>query len=341
MPQRIKWYKTSVSIGTLRQLTKRSNIRGLLQTIGHLVLLMATGTTAALFYYHSRILPALTITMIHGIIWSFLLNGFHELSHSTVFSSKSLNLFFLKLFSFLSWNNYLFFQASHREHHAYTLHPPDDLEVLLPIKLTVGDFLLRAIINPVGLVETIVGVARVALGKVSGDVPTGLGSASRDWMDHLFSEEKVEERRQLIRWARITLLGHTAIVGVSIWTGLWFLPLLITAAPFYGSWLLYLMNNTQHFGLMDNVPDFRRNSRTIILGPVLRFLYWNMNYHVEHHMYAAVPCYNLPALHEAIRHDTPEPIKGLIGTWKQIRHIQRRQREDPGYQYDALSQEKV
>eukprot|EP00493_Phyllostaurus_siculus_P012731 UN12918 len=28
--------------------------------------------------------------------------------------------------------------------------------------------------------------------------------------------------------------------------------------------------------------------------------YWYMNFHIEHHMYANVPCYNLPALHEAI-----------------------------------------
>ena len=32
-----------------------------------------------------------------------------------------------------------------------------------------------------------------------------------------------------------------------------------------------------------------------------QFFYWNMNYHVEHHMYAAVPYYNLPKLRKAIR----------------------------------------
>ena len=38
---------------------------------------------------------------------------------------------------------------------------------------------------------------------------------------------------------------------------------------------------------------------------VVRFLYWHMNYHIEHHMYAAVPCYRLGRLHRAIRHELP------------------------------------
>ena len=29
----------------------------------------------------------------------------------------------------------------------------------------------------------------------------------------------------------------------------------------------------------------------------MRFWYWHMNFHIEHHMYAAVPCYNLEKLH--------------------------------------------
>jgi len=75
------------------------------------------------------------------------------------------------------------------------------------------------------------------------------------------------------------------------------------SAPFYGGWLFFLCNNTQHIGLQDHVPDFRLCCRTFALHPVTRFHYWQMNYHTEHHMYAAVPCYNLGKLHALIRHD--------------------------------------
>jgi fatty acid desaturase len=60
-----------------------------------------------------------------------------------------------------------------------------------------------------------------------------------------------------------------------------------------------------------------------------------MNYHTEHHMYAAVPCYNLAKLHAAIRDDLPHCPSGLVETWKEIIAILKKQQLDPTYQYVA------
>ena len=35
--------------------------------------------------------------------------------------------------------------------------------------------------------------------------------------------------------------------------------------------------------------DHRLNSRTVYMNPISRFIYWNMNYHIEHHMFPMVP----------------------------------------------------
>jgi fatty acid desaturase len=43
-----------------------------------------------------------------------------------------------------------------------------------------------------------------------------------------------------------------------------------------------------------------------------------MNWHTEHHMYAAVPCYNLAELHEAIKHDLPPTPDGLVAVWTRM-----------------------
>ncbi len=88
-------------------------------------------------------------------------------------------------------------------------------------------------------------------------------------------------------------------------------------------------------GLQDNVHDFRLCCRTFTLNPMLRFLYWQMNYHIEHHMYAAVPCYHLDQLHRMIQHDLPPTPKGLVGVWKEIDAILCRQAVDPNYQHVA------
>lgn len=108
---------------------------------------------------------------------------------------------------------------------------------------------------------------------------------------------------------------------------------LITFAPFYGGLLLFLCNNTQHVGLQDEVSDYRLCTRTIYLNPVVEFLYWHMNFHIEHHMFAGVPCYKLGRLHRAIAHDLPPSPDGLVATWQEIVAILRQQKVDPTYEY--------
>jgi len=83
------------------------------------------------------------------------------------------------------------------------------------------------------------------------------------------------------------------------------------------------------------VPDFRLCCRTILINPVAQFLYWHMNYHTEHHMYAAVPCYKLGQLHRAIKHDLPPCPRGIVATWRQISAIVDRQDKEPDYQFAA------
>jgi fatty acid desaturase len=56
-----------------------------------------------------------------------------------------------------------------------------------------------------------------------------------------------------------------------------------------------------------------------------------MQYHVEHHMFPAVPFYNLPALRREIEHDLPPATHGLLATWREILPIVKKQRDDPGY----------
>ncbi len=320
--QKIHWYRSPVDRKLLNELNQRSDWKGLVQTLGHLGILVVTGSLAWYAASQQAWLWMLVALFFHGTCYAFLLNGFHELCHSTVFRSKWLNTFFLYLFSFLGGFNPFLFWASHQEHHKYTLHPPDDLEVVLPVEITLNSFLKSMLINPWGLWGRIKGVYRLSRGRLEGD-----------WENTLFPASEPAKRRQLFNWARFLLIGHGLLIVVSLALGAWMLPVLITLAPFYGGWLLFLCNNTQHVGLQDNVPDFRLCTRTIILNPVVQFLYWHMNYHIEHHMYAAVPCYNLPALHRAIEHDLPPSPVGLYAAWSEIIPILQRQKVDPTYQY--------
>jgi fatty acid desaturase len=322
--RKIAWYRSPVDRETLAALNQRSDAKGLLQTVGYLGLLALTGAAAWVAAGRLPWFVLVLILYLHGTFFAFLLNMFHELCHKSVFKTKALNVFFLQLVSFLSWNNPTFFWTSHQEHHKYTLYPPDDLEVVLPLKLTLGSFLKSAIVNPWDFFGRLKSYTRLSFGRLEGD-----------WENALFPPSAVELRRSLFNWARIQLVGQALIVIVSLASGLWLIPVLVTLAPFYGGALHYLCNNSQHVGLMDNTPDFRLCSRTIILNPFVRFLYWHMNYHTEHHMYAAVPCYNLGKLHEQIMTDLPPCPVGLFETWRGIIAILERQKVDPQYQFAA------
>ena len=319
---KINWYRSPMDRATLAELNQRSDLFGFLQTLGHLGLLALTGAAAWYAVQAGAWLALIPILFLHGTFYAFLLNGFHELCHRSVFRTKFLNEFFLWVFSFLGWYNHVMFWTSHKEHHKFTLHPPDDLEVVLPTTITLNSFLKAAVVNPWGLYGRIKGVVRLASGRLEGE-----------WENMLFPPEDMEKRRRLFNWARILLGGHLLLTVVSLAFGFWLLPVLITLAPFYGGWLLFLCNSTQHVGLTDNIPDYRLCTRTIILNPFVRFLYWHMNFHIEHHMYAAVPCYKLGRLHAAILDDLPPSPVGLVATWQEINSIQKKQKEDPSYQH--------
>jgi fatty acid desaturase len=322
--RKINWYRSPVGREELAILNQRSDWKGLLQTLGYLGLLVLSG--AAVWFAIGRFpLPVvLLLLFIYGTFYAFLLNAFHEFCHKSVFKTRALNTIFLQVVSSLGWMNPVLFWTSHQEHHKYTLHPPDDLEVVLPIKLPLKAFLKSAVVNPWDFYGRVKTSIRLSFGRLEGE-----------WENAIFPPSAVALRRNLFNWARIHLAVEVLIVVISLYFHLWLVPVLVTLAPFYGGWLQYLCNNTQHVGLQDNVPDFRLCTWTVILNPFVRFLYWHMNYHTEHHMYAAVPCYNLGKLHDQIKSDLPPSPVGLYAMWKKMLGILKIQAVDPKYQYVA------
>jgi fatty acid desaturase len=320
---KINWYRIPIQREELSSLNRKSDLKGFVQTLGYLGILTLTAASVLLAARHAPWYVVVLALFVHGTCWNFMVNGFHELVHDSVFKTRWLNGFFLRIFSFLGWHNPIGFWASHTEHHKFTLHPPDDLEVVLPVKLTLESYLKRALVDPPKFIATMQATIRLARGRLKGE-----------WEHHLF-DDKPQLRAQLFTWARILLIGHGTILILSCALRLWMLPVVISLAPFYGAWLQFLCNEAQHAGLQDNVEDFRICCRTIYLNPLLEFLYWHMNYHTEHHMYAGVPCYHLRRLHGKIRPEMPHCPRGLAETWLGISAILKRQTADPTYQFIA------
>jgi fatty acid desaturase len=317
----ISWYRSPLDPKVMKALHKRSDFKAWLQTLGYLGVFCVTASAVIYSSLHWPIGVTLLLIFVHGMVCAFHINAVHELGHGTVFKTKALNSFFTRLISFLGWINFEMFNTSHARHHRYTLHQPDDLEVTLPFKLIVRHMFTYGIINKGGFYWPWRETIRVACGRFKGE-----------WEKVLFPEGSAE-RKAAISWARWMLAGHTIIILASGFSHLWVIPLLTTFTGGYGGWLQSLANNTQHIGLQDDVSDFRLCCRTFTTNPFLQFMYWHMNFHIEHHMYAAVPCYNLGKLHREIEADLPVCPHGLVATWKEISAILKIQETDPTYEH--------
>jgi fatty acid desaturase len=338
---RVEWYRCPIKHANLRELSKRSNMQGWFQTGGHLILFTATGSMAYYLWSEQLWLGFVAALFAHGTVGSFLAGvAPHELGHGTVFRTRWLNKFFLYFYSLLSWWDPFDYASSHTYHHRYTQYPDGDRENLLPLEPSVGaTFLLQMftinllttpgrVFGKGGAISTVFITIKSALGIIGAtEVP------SRAWMQALHTDQPDQARRSMW-WSRLQLLFHATVAGVAIATDLWVLPLLLSVFPFIANWGVYFVGMTQHCGLRDNVPDFRKSVRSFTLNPFASFLYWRMNWHTEHHMYAGVPCYNLRNLYLEIAEDMPEP-RTLLSAWREMRYTWNRQKTEPDYQFDT------
>ena len=328
MTNKIPWYRTPLEKADLAMLTQRSDGKGLLQA-GSFLLLYLLGIGSGIFLYTTnQWIPLIFVCYSHSILVNFMGWGaaVHELSHATVFRTKWLNEFFLYLFSLLSWNNPIYFRISHTNHHLYTLHDGLDREVLqVPVKkkLNMWNLLQWFTFDLFQFKHFLSRTILHALGKAEADYFT--------WNPLLDPSDP--RRKSIVRWARFMLLFHIAIAIAAAITQLWILLYLVTFSFFFASFYTKFCGALQHTGLQANEPDWRLTTHTFEAGPLTSFLYWNINYHIEHHMYASIPFYNLPHLHKRIKPDLPVHPKSLFKGLLLLLKIRKAQKRNPSYSY--------
>jgi len=329
----ITWYRSKVDKDVLTTLMQRNEAKGWLQTVSHLGFFFVTGALAYLAFMNvddtnwAWSIPLLLVALlVHGTMGPFMgLIAIHELQHRTVFKSRKLNAFFEKVYAFISWSDYIWYQVSHTKHHQATCHAKYDGEIQLPIKFSLKRWQFWSSVlawNPSDTWQRLKTVWRHTNGRVDGD-----------WNNHVLPETDLSLRRRHRNWARTLLVGHGVLALLFVLSGHWFLIVVFTFGTFYCSWLGFLCGTPQHFGLNADIADFRYSTRTFTCSWLPAFYYWNMQYHLEHHMFPAVPFYNLAKLRAVIEHDLPPATHGLWVTWRELLAIRQRLLSDPDYRY--------
>ena len=116
-----------------------------------------------------------------------------------------------------------------------------------------------------------------------------------------FNELRAEQRQALARGLLVNLLALAlfAYLGVAWLYLVWWVALLTT-----NRLVSRLRQVAEHAAVPDLYDlDPRRNTRTIPAGWLDRLVFCplGVNYHLEHHMLASVPIYNLPKMHRLLK----------------------------------------
>lgn len=311
-----EWYQCAVPRKRMKELMRRSDTPALQWTVLWFALIFATGTLAVLTW--GSWWGFLTFFLYGTIVTGSADSRWHECGHRTAFKTTWINDVVYQFACFFLYREPTYWRWSHARHHTDTIIVGRDPEIITPRPPDIPG-LFMTIFNLKGGILTIRSVFLHAFGKIS---------------DHEKDFIPESEWPKLVWTARIWIVIWAAIIALAL--AMWsLLPIVLLLLPqFYGHWLVLFFGMTQHIGLADNVLDHRLNTRTIYMNPVFRFLYSNMNYHIEHHMFPMVPFHALAALHEEIKDDCPEPYPSTWAAYKEIIPAVWRQHKNPDWWVD-------
>jgi Na+-transporting NADH:ubiquinone oxidoreductase subunit F len=308
------WFQPVIDPATLRSLQVRTNGRAAVDTLLWISALVGAGVLA---WWSLGTWWAIPAFALYGALYGGAADArWHEHGHGTAFRTRWLNDAIYHLASFMLWRGPTVWRWSHHRHHTDTIIVGRDAEIIFQRPPSVARSVF-AFTHLQGGPLMFWRLCRHAVGRIDDE--------ARDFVPE-------SELRRVV-WESRVFVGITA--GVVIWSAaIWsIVPLLFIGLPtIYGAWLMVFFGITQHAGLREDVLDHRLNTRTVKMNPLFRFLYLNMNYHVEHHLLPSVPYRSLPRLHAEIKDQLAPALPNTWATYRQIFGTLARQAHDPDYE---------
>jgi fatty acid desaturase len=295
-----EWYHTDVPRKQMKELMQRSDGPALRDTLIWFALLIASAAGGIYFWGTWWCVP---FFIVYGVLYGSASDSrWHEMGHGTAFKTQWMNKVVYQIACFMIMRNPVTWRWSHARHHTDTIIVGRDPEI--------------AVMRPPDLVRVVLNVFGIV------DVWHSMTDMLRNAAGNLSDAEKSFIPQT--EWPKAILIARvwTAIYAATIATAVVlqsFLPLMLIGLPrMYGAWHMVMCGLLQHGGLAEDVTDHRLNTRSVLMNPISRFLYLNMNYHVEHHMFPMVPYHALPKLHEAIKHDLPAPAPSILAAYREM-----------------------
>ena len=309
-----QWYHCPIPRKRLKELMQRSDSPAIRDTITWFAAFFVTGGLA---WYSWPSWWALPFFIAYGVLYGSSTDSrWHECGHRTAFRTAWMNDVVYQIACFMIMRNPTAWRWSHTRHHTDTIIVGRDPEIAL-----MRPTMILKVIGMFFAIPQTIASTRKMLVYASGRIPDE---------EQTFIPEM--ERPKAVLVARIWVGIHLAVIALALATHS-ILPMLFVGPlpTMDGAWVHVMTGLTQHGGLAEDVLDHRLNSRTVYMNPVLRFLYWNMNYHIEHHMFPMVPYHALPTLHEEMKPYCPPASRSVFAAYCEIIPAIIRQIKDPAY----------
>jgi len=278
-----------------KQLMQRSDRPGLIWLGQWIALLMATGY---LLYLSAGSFWFTPMLIIHGCaiaVPAYALS--HECAHGTAFRTRWLNETLFWISSLIYYEEPYYRRYAHARHHTYTWINGLDAQMPFATPMTFRGWLLET--SGIGY---FIHVTRIMVANACGR----------------FSDEVREftppGELSKLQWGAWAFLTVYFLIVMAIILGADFLFWYFVLPRILGNPVLFLYTLIQHVDMEEDQLDLRKSTRSFSTNAFSRFLYMNMNYHIEHHMYPTVPFHALPALNQAVKDQLPQPDPGFFVT---------------------------
>lgn len=234
----------------------------------------------------------------------------HESAHSTFVKTKWLNTVIYWMTSLIYLEDPTHRYRSHMRHHNYTWINGVDTQMPFKTPLNIRRWLLEIssfgqyiydfkymILNALGIHDTFI----------------------RSYMPE-------QDIPLLKRDSRLFLLVYTVIIGGTWYFRAWDILMIYFVLPrIVGGISMQFFTIIQHAEMEEDQSDLRRSCRSFDTNWLGRFLYCDMNRHIEHHLYPKVPFHALTALQKELGDQLPKPGQGaFVSNFKVLRAVCRR-----------------
>jgi fatty acid desaturase len=279
----------------VQELTRRSDWRASFAVL-HDLLILAAAIAGGLYYWPNPLVVLLAVIVI-GTRQHALFVIAHDAAHYLLYESRLLNDVVGRTCAMLQGLSMCTYRVIHRMHHN-NLYGELDPDTALHGGYPRGrSYLVKKLLKDLSGFTAWKTYAYFLGGAPALNTKTNVALRPLDDTSQKLRDEARTDRN-------LVIVFHIGLLLLMAWSGylvqylvLWVLPLITVVQA-----ILRLRAIAEH-GATTDFSSPLTAARTNIAPAWLEWLIFphQVNYHIEHHLYASVPHYNLPRLHRELR----------------------------------------